>query len=34
VFTSVSAGFSVIISAIAAAALGALLFPVEEKEEE
>ncbi len=33
VFTAVSAGFSVIISAIAAAALGALLFPVEEKEE-
>lgn len=34
VFTSVSAGFSVIISAIVAAALGTLLFPVEEKEEE
>ena len=33
VFTAVSAGFAVIISAVAAAALGAVLFPVEETEE-
>ena len=33
VFTVVSAGFAVIISAVAAAALGAVLFPVEETEE-
>ena len=34
VFTSVSGGFSVIISAVAAAAFGALLFPVDEEAEE
>ena len=33
VFTAVSAGFAVIISAVVAAALGAVLFPVEETEE-
>ncbi len=34
VFTSISGGFAVIISACAAAAAGALLFPVKEAEEE
>ena len=34
VFTSVSSGFAVIISALIAAILGALLFPVDDKEEE
>lgn len=34
VFTSVSSGFAVIISALIAAVLGALLFPVDDKEEE
>lgn len=34
VFTAVSGGFAVILSAVAAAALGAWLFPVDEEEEE
>ena len=33
VLTSVSGGFSIIISAVAASALGALFFPIEDKEE-
>jgi len=34
VFTSVSSGFSIIISAVVAAAIGAALFPIEEEEED
>ena len=34
VLTAVSGGFAIIISAVAASALGALLFPIEDKEED